>query len=469
MTGGSREAETVPRYPLLLDLAGRAALVVGGGPVAARRAAGLADAGAAVTVIAPAICEDLVDLVADGSVVWVPREASPDDVTGGPAVTGTARPDARPARAAGPADSVGAVGQADTSRWWLVHTATGDLLVDEAVAHRADDAGIWCVRADRAAESTAHVPAVATGPDGVQVAVSGGGDPGRSRAIRDAISDLLATGALPLRRTRPTPSRPDPIRGRARGRVVLVGGGPGDPGLITVAGRQWLARADVVVADRLGPTGILSELAADVEVIDVGKTAGNHPIPQDQINRILVEQARTGRTVVRLKGGDPFVLGRGGEEALHCLAHGVPVEVVPGVTSAVSVPAAAGIPVTHRGITTSLVIASAHAGAGQVLDAARTAPRDATLVLLMGLSGLAGTAAELVRAGRDPRTPVAVISDGWTPRQRTVTGTLATIAAEVAAARLPGPAVIVVGDVVALRAELGDLSGVPQAEIARAG
>jgi uroporphyrin-III C-methyltransferase/precorrin-2 dehydrogenase/sirohydrochlorin ferrochelatase len=239
--------------------------------------------------------------------------------------------------------------------------------------------------------------------------------------------------------------------------------------LITVAGRQWLARADVVVADRLGPTGILSELAADVEVIDVGKTAGNHPIPQDQINRILVEQARACRTVVRLKGGDPFVLGRGGEEALHCLAHGVPVEVVPGVTSAVSVPAAAGIPVTHRGITTSLVIASAHAGAGQVLDAARTAPRDATLVLLMGLSGLAGTAAELVSAGRDPRTPVAVISDGWTPRQRTVTGTLATIAAEVAAARLPGPAVIVVGDVVALRAELGDLSGVPQAEIARAG
>jgi uroporphyrin-III C-methyltransferase/precorrin-2 dehydrogenase/sirohydrochlorin ferrochelatase len=445
MIAGSREADTVPRYPLLLDLAGRAALVVGGGPVAARRAAGLADAGAVVTVIAPAICEDLMDLVAGGSVVWVPREASADDVT------------------------AGAAGQAHASRWWLVHTATGDLLVDEAVARRADDVGIWCVRADRAEESTAHVPAIATGPDGVQVAVSGGGDPGRARAIRDTISDLLITGALPLRRTRPTPSRPGPMRERACGRVVLVGGGPGDPGLITVAGRQWLARADVVVADRLGPTGILSELAADVEVIDVGKTAGNHPIPQEDINRILVEKAQAGRTVVRLKGGDPFVLGRGGEEALHCLAHGVPVEVVPGVTSAVSVPAAAGIPVTHRGITTSLVIASAHAGAGQVLDAARTAPRDATLVLLMGLSGLAGTAAELVSAGRDPRTPVAVISDGWTPRQRTVKGTLATIAAEVAAARLPGPAVIVVGDVVALRAQLGDLSGVPQAEIARAG
>ncbi len=250
---------------------------------------------------------------------------------------------------------------------------------------------------------------------------------------------------------------------------MLVGGGPGDPGLITVAGRQWLARADVVVTDRLGPTSLLAELGADVTIIDVGKTAGNHPIPQDEINRILVEHARAGRTVIRLKGGDPFVLGRGGEEALHCLAHGVPVEVVPGVTSAVSVPAAAGIPVTHRGITTSLVIASAHAGAGQALDAARTAPHDATLVLLMGLSGLAGTAQELITSGRDPRTPVAVISDGWTPRQRTVSGSLASIAGDVDAARLPGPVVIVVGEVVTLRAELGDLSGVPQAQIARAG
>jgi len=239
--------------------------------------------------------------------------------------------------------------------------------------------------------------------------------------------------------------------------------------LITVSGRQWLARADVVVADRLGPTALLTELDPEVQVIDVGKTAGNHPIPQDEINRILVEHARAGRTVVRLKGGDPFVLGRGGEEALHCLARGVPVEVVPGVTSAVSVPAAAGIPVTHRGITTSVVVASAHAGAGLALDAARTAPRDATLVLLMGLAGLAETAEELIGSGRDPGTPVAVISDGWTPRQRTVTGTLSGIAADVAAAELPGPAVIVVGEVVGLRAELGDLSGVPLAEIARAG
>ena len=238
---------------------------------------------------------------------------------------------------------------------------------------------------------------------------------------------------------------------------MLVGGGPGDPGLLTVAGRQWLARADVVITDRLGPTGVLAELDPDVEIVDVGKTAGHHPIPQHEINDLLVEHALLGRTVVRLKGGDPFVLGRGGEEALHCVAHGVPVQVVPGVTSAISVPAAAGIPVTHRGVTTSLVVASAHAGAQNALDAARSAPPDATLVLLMGLSGLATTARELVDAGRPATTPVAVISDGWSPRQRTVTGTLATIATLVEEAALPGPVVIVVGEVVRLRTQLRQL------------
>jgi uroporphyrin-III C-methyltransferase/precorrin-2 dehydrogenase/sirohydrochlorin ferrochelatase len=414
------------RYPVLLDLTDRDVLVVGGGPVAARRATATVDAGARVTVIAPAVCEDLADLVAAGSVRWVPRGATGGDVLAGP----------------GPG-----------ARWWLVHTATGDRDVDAAVADAAGRCGTWCARADLAQASSAHVPAVAAGPDGVQVAVSGGGDPGRAAAVRDAIGDLLATGRLPLRRTRPR-------LGSGTGRVVLVGGGPGDPGLLTVAGRQWLARADVVVTDRLGPVDVLAELDPGVEVVDVGKTAGHHPIPQDVINRILVEHAAAGRTVVRLKGGDPFVLGRGGEEALHCVAHGIPVEVVPGVTSAVSVPAAAGIPVTHRGITTSFVLASAHAGAGDALEAARSAPRGATLVLLMGLSSLARTAAELVAAGHPPATPVAVVSSGWTAAQRTVVGTLATIAEDVATAGLASPAVTVVGEVVGLREVLGDLAPV---------
>lgn len=482
-----RAAARATRYPLFLDLADRDVLVVGGGPVAARRAGSVVAAGARVHVIAPQLCEELHDLVLAGEVTWDPREATgPEPVQPAP----------------------------DGRRWWLIHTATGDPAVDAAIAAQAEAHGVWCVRADRADGSAAHVPAVATAPDGIQVAVSGGGDPGRARAIRNAISDLLAAGRLPLRRTRipsaagpsATPStsatpgtsatssipaapgepiqvsgqfaspdvdrtgepRPElgsnrweglPGRSDAAGRVVLVGGGPGDPGLLTVAGRQWLARADVVVTDRLGPTSVLAELDEGVQVIDVGKTAGHHPIPQAEINDLLVEHAGLGRTVVRLKGGDPFVLGRGGEEALHCIVHGVPVEVVPGVTSAISVPAAAGIPVTHRGITTSVVVASAHAGADQALAAARSASPEATVVLLMGLSALERTADEMIRSGRAADTPAAVISSGWTPEQRTVTGTLATIAAEARAAELPGPAVIVVGEVVRLRDVLGDLAG----------
>lgn len=402
-------------YPLFLDLSGRAVLVVGGGPVAARRTAGLLASGAQVHVVAPQLCEELVELVQAGSVAWSAREGEAHDVVAGPPEGG---------------------------RWWLVQTATGDRITDASIAEQAEALGIWAVRADSAEESAAHTPSVSRGPDGVQVAVSGGSDPRRAVAIRRAIDEHLAAGRLPLRRTR---------AGADRGRVVLVGGGPGDPGLLTVRGRQWLARADVVVTDRLGPTDVLAELDAEVEVIDVGKTAGVHPIPQDEINRILVEQAQRGRTVVRLKGGDPYVLGRGAEEALHCLANGVPVEVVPGVTSAVSVPAAAGIPLTHRGITTSFVVASGHAGAGDAIEAARRAPRDATLVLLMGLSSIDRVASELIAAGRSATTPVAVVSRGWTPEQRTVTGTLADVAQRVAKASLPSPAVTVVGEVVALR------------------
>jgi uroporphyrin-III C-methyltransferase len=237
----------------------------------------------------------------------------------------------------------------------------------------------------------------------------------------------------------------------------LVGGGPGDPGLITVRGRQLLAAADVIVTDRLGPRGLLDAVGPDVEVIDVGKTPGHHPIPQTRINEILVEHARRGRAVVRLKGGDPFVLGRGGEEAIHCVANGIPVEVVPGVTSAVSVPAAAGIPVTHRGITASFVVASAHDGATAALDALRDAPVTSTVVLLMGVTALADTARRLVESGRPPTTPVALVESGWTPAQRTTVTTLAE-AAEVAEREgVRSPAVVVVGDVVRVREQVGDL------------
>ena len=408
---------SIPSYPLVLDVSGRRVVVVGGGPVAARRASSLVAAGALVEVVAPWLCEELASAVADRTLCWEPRDYASGDELGA----------------------------------WLVHTATGDRATDDAVAQACETARIWCVRADDAEASMAWTPAVARASDGVLVAVTGGGDPRRARAIRDAVAAALDTGELPVRATRRG-------RGTCPGTVHLVGGGPGDNGLLTVRGRHLLALADVVVVDRLAPRGVLDELGADVEVIDCGKTPGHHVLTQDQINEVIVERARRGLDVVRLKGGDPFVLGRGGEEVLACHAAGVPVEVVPGVTSAVSVPAAAGIPVTHRGVASSFALVSAHDGLGPVLAAARDHGSDTTLVLLMGIRLLRDSATTLVEAGRDPGTPVAVIERGWTPRQRTTVGTLADIADLCESRGVESPAVIVVGDVVALRTRLGTFS-----------
>ena len=391
-----------PSYPLLLEVAGRRVVVVGGGPVAARRAAPLAEAGADLVVVSPFLCEPLADLVAAGRATWRPRDYRAGDLDGA----------------------------------WLAHTATGDRSTDAAVGADADAARVWCVRADDADASSAWTPAVARLGD-LLVAVSGGGDPRRAVRLRDAVQTALETGSLPIR------------RGRAgAGSVALVGGGPGDPGLVTTRGRQVLAQADVVVVDRLAPRALLNELDADVEVVDVGKTPGHHPVPQDEINRILVEHARAGRRVVRLKGGDPFVLGRGGEEVAACHEAGVPVEVIPGVTSAVSVPAAVGIPVTHRGLARQFTVVSGHDG----LDWPTLARLEGTLVLLMGVSLLHETARHLVEHGRDPATPAAVVEDGYGPRQRLTVGTLATIADRADERGVRPPAVIVVGDVVRLAA-----------------
>ncbi|HEV7172571.1 uroporphyrinogen-III C-methyltransferase [Pedococcus sp.] len=422
-----------PSYPLTLDLTGRRVVVVGGGPVAARRAAGVVAAGGVVDVIAPWLCEDLLASVQAGDIRWYDRDYVAGDLI--------------EPRAA-----------------WLVHTATGSPDVDAQVAREAEAARIWCVRADNGAASSAWTPAVARGAsggpaEGLTVAVSGGGDPRRAAAVRDAVHAALDSGTLPVRRVRTLGKTPQHSAEPTVGRVALVGGGPGADDLVTVRGRALLAAADVVVTDRLGPRGLLKALSTDVEVVDVGKTPGHHPVSQDRINELLVHHARLGKHVVRLKGGDPFVLGRGGEEALYCAEHGIPVEVVPGVTSAVSVPAAAGIPVTHRGITASFVVASAHEGADHVVRAATDAAPDATLVLLMGVTRLGETAAALVRAGRPADTPVALIERGWTPDQRTTTTTLGHAAADAAAAGVTAPAVVVVGEVVSLRAVLGDLAG----------
>lgn len=406
-------------YPLGLKVTGRLVVVVGGGPVAARRVRSLIDAGARVRVVAPhavlgeqglPVMSETLEPAGDplpGTVEWVRRDYRSGDLDGA----------------------------------WLVHTATGSATIDRQVSDDAERARIFCVTAGDATVGSAWVPAVArttlTDDAEVTVSVTAGRDPRRARAIRDAVAAQLDSGTLPLRRHRPRPEAP--------GRVWLVGGGPGHTGLITARGRAVLAQADVVVVDRLGPRDLMDELSSDVEIIDVGKTSGNHPVPQHEINALLVQHAQAGRDVVRLKGGDPYVFGRGGEELAECRAAGIEVEVVPGVTSAVSVPAAVGIPVTHRGVARGFSVLTGH-------DGASNAPGgpDHTLVLLMGVTRLADTADALVTAARPADTPAAVVEDGFGPGQRVTVGTLADIAERAAAVGVRPPAVIVVGDVVRL-------------------
>jgi uroporphyrin-III C-methyltransferase/precorrin-2 dehydrogenase/sirohydrochlorin ferrochelatase len=399
-----------PAYPIALDLTGKSVVVVGGGHVALRRARALAEAGAVVTVIAPHVRPEFDEL----DVHVVPRAYRDGDLHG----------------------------------CWLAHAATDDPAVNAAVAAAAERDRIWCVRADDASASAAWTPAVARHGD-VTVAVTAGADPRRAAKLRAALALALAEGSLPLRHYRGVQAPGGPA-----GSVTLIGGGPGDAGLITVLGRRMLAEADVVVVDKLAPRGLLAELDPDVEVIDAGKAPHAHNLTQAQINDLIVSRARAGQRVARLKGGDPFVFGRGGEEALACARAGVPVQVVPGVTSAVAVPAFAGIPVTHRGITQDFAVVSAHldpSQPGATVDWESMARGPGTLVLLMGVAHLHEVSAELIKRGRDAATPVAVICDGTLPTQQVLTSTLGDVAVDADRAGLRPPAVVVIGEVVRLR------------------
>jgi uroporphyrin-III C-methyltransferase len=238
------------------------------------------------------------------------------------------------------------------------------------------------------------------------------------------------------------------------GRVVLVGAGPGDPDLITVKGAKALAEADVVVYDRLAAPELLALAPADAERIYVGKQPGGHAMKQDEINVVLVAHARLGETVVRLKGGDPFVFGRGGEELLACAEAGVTCEVIPGITSAVAAPAAAGIPVTHRGVARSFAIVTAStAGTAHepdAVDLSQVATATDTLVLLMAAGRLADTCQALIEAGRPVDEPAALIMWATTPEERSVIGTLSDLSDLAAAARVGPPATLIVGEVAAV-------------------
>ena len=416
-------------YLLGLRMRDRDVLVVGGGRVAQRRVPVLLNAGARVTLVAPTISAALEDLADAGRFTWLRRRFQTGDV-GGP----------------------------DAARFWLVHAATDSSEVNALVADEAEDARIWCVRADDRHASSAWTPATGSA-NGIDVGVIASGDPRRSAGLRDAITEGLADGTLDAR------------RGRERlSGVALVGGGPGDPGLITVRGRQLLSQADVVVVDRLAPTSLLDGLAPDVEIVDAAKIPYGRSMTQEDINTVLVERARRGEFVVRLKGGDSFLFGRGGEEAAACAAAGVPVIVVPGVTSALAAPASAGIPATHRGVAQDVHVVSAHVAPGDprsTVDWAGLARAGGTIVALMGVERIEAITDTLLSHGRAKDTPVAVVQEATLPGQRTVTGTLTDIAATVRSARVRPPAVVIIGEVVKTARELDILHTGAQEELNR--
>ncbi|MFH8618372.1 uroporphyrinogen-III C-methyltransferase [Streptomyces sp. NPDC017979] len=398
-----------PAYPVGLRLAGRRVVVVGGGQVAQRRLPALVAAGADVVLVSPSATPSVEAMVTSGEIRWEQRRYEDGDL----------------------------------AEAWYVLVAASDPAANDRASAEAERRRIWCVRSDDAEAATAWTPATGRSA-GVTVAVLTTDvhdrDPRRTAAVRDAVVEGLRDGTIAARheRTR-TPG------------VALVGGGPGDPDLITVKGRRLLAEADVVIADRLGPRDLLDELPPHVEVIDAAKIPYGRFMAQEAINAALIEHARAGKAVVRLKGGDPFVFGRGMEEVEALAEAGIACTVVPGISSSISVPGAAGIPVTHRGVAHEFTVVSGHVAPDDprsLVDWAALARLRGTLVVLMGVDKIGAIARALMEHGRDGATPVALVQEGTTAAQRRVDATLATVADEVVARDVRPPAVIVIGEVV---------------------
>ena len=389
-----------------LVLAGRRVVVVGGGTVAQRRLTGLLAAGADVEVIAPECTPAVEAMAAARELRWTPRPYRDGDLDGA----------------------------------WYAVACADDAAANAAVGAEAQRRRVFCVRADDAPAGSAVTPAVGH-HDGLTVGVLAGRRPRRSAAVRTALVEALQAGLVDDTADPVTPG------------VALVGGGPGDPELITVRGRRLLARADVVVTDRLGPRDLLDTLGPDIEVIDASKIPYGRAMNQSRINALLVEHAQAGRFVVRLKGGDPYVFGRGFEEVLACAEAGVPVTVVPGVTSAFAAPAVADVPVSHRGVAHEIVVVSGHVAPDDprsLVDWPALARLKGTIVLLMAVERIGTFATALIEGGRAPDTPVAVVQDGTMRIQRSVRATLATVADVVRAEEINPPAVVVVGMVAGL-------------------
>ncbi|MFF0301083.1 uroporphyrinogen-III C-methyltransferase [Streptomyces sp. NPDC004562] len=398
-----------PAYPVGLRLTGRRVVVLGGGQVAQRRLPALVAAGADIRLVSPEATPSVEAMVDAGEMTWHQRRYEEGDL----------------------ADA------------WYALIATSDPEANAAASAEAERHRVWCVRSDDADAATAWTPATGHS-EGVTVAVltteARGRDPRHTAAIRDAVVEGLRDGTLvaPHHRTR----KPG---------VALVGGGPGDPDLITVRGRRLLAEADVVIADHLGPRDLLAELPPSVEVIDAAKLPYGRFMAQEAINEALIEHARQGKSVVRLKGGDPFVYGRGMEEVIALAEAGIPCTVVPGISSSISVPGAAGIPVTHRGVAHEFTVVSGHVAPDDersLVDWPSLARLTGTLVILMGVGTLGKVAETLIAHGKSPDTPVALVQEGTTAGQRRVDATLATAGAAVVEHEVKPPAVIVIGEVV---------------------
>ena len=455
-------------FPVFLDLRDRAVLVVGGGAVARRKAEALREVGARVRVGAPELCPELTALAERGEITALPGCYEPawlDDV-------------------------------------WLVVAATDDMDVNRRVAAEAEARRIWANVVDDAPACAFQVPArIDRGP--LQIAISSGGgapmlarhlrerleselDPSlgdlarllvrRRRDIRAVLPDLgarrrffdgLLRGEVPalLRRgdtsgaeqalaamlARIGPADNEP----SLGRVALVGAGPGDGGLLTLRGLRLLNEADVILHDRLVSADVLALARRDAERIEVAKEAGRHHVPQEGIHALMLEHARKGKTVVRLKGGDGFVFGRGGEELEFLRAHGIAYEVVPGITAALACAAYAGVPLTHRDHAQAVQLLTAHQkGEDDSLDWAALAAPGQTLAFYMGVAGLARVRARLLAHGRAASTPFALIENGARPEQRVVLGTLADLPDSAAAHAVRSPALLLVGETAALAERL---------------
>ncbi len=479
-------------YPVFLDLRGRRAVVIGGGAVAEQKVLGLLTAGAHVTVVSPEPTPRLAQLAAAGEIELRRRPYRSGDLAGAwLAIAGTDNRAAN-ARVWAEAEREGVLLNAvdDLDHCSFIAPAIhreGDITVAVSTSGKSPalaarlrqrvarligpaDARLCALLGELRPELVARVPDPRARTtlwyrivdSDVIKFVRRGDIEGARRRIED-----LVTQPRDIPRLKPGPDTTLPLRAvpqRAHsseweygtGVVYLVGAGPGDPGLITAKGLEILRSADVVVYDRLVAASLVAEAPPTAERVFAGKRphGGSTDLAQDEISALLVERARRGLTVVRLKGGDPFVFGRGAEECEALQAAGVPFHVVPGVTSAIAAPAAAGIPVTHRQVASAFAVVTGHECDGVSSLDWEALARVPTLVVLMGLSALPEITARLLEHGVPPDTPAAVIASGTLPAQRTVVGTLATLAAQVAEEGLEPPATVVVGEVVRFRERL---------------